>query len=172
MPSRVIGADSLSRQLKSLQVNVGSKEMRRAVNFAITPVLQQARVRAPRGKKPFKTYKGRIVAPGFLARSLQKKTRQSRDRSRAYAFVWAKPEAYYGKFVEQGHYKGARNKKTKRASRREGALSRKRLNQLGNNRTYQPPDPFLAPAFRSNRVTMLKRFSDKIRSDIQKAARK
>jgi len=99
----VLGIDELNKDFQRLDAAVGAKFMRSAAGYAFTPVLSSIKAQAPVSKKAHKTYKGRVVAPGFLKRSLKKVTRKSRDNSRAYAFVWAEKEAFYGfQFVVPG----------------------------------------------------------------------
>lgn len=99
----VQGAVELGKKLRHLKSAAQSRVMRTAANFAMTPVLQAARANAPVGDRPHKTYKGRTVAPGFLKRNVKKRSRLSRDKSRAYASVTAAGEAWYGSLLEKGY---------------------------------------------------------------------
>lgn len=103
MTETVIGYNVLNKQFDELEAAAQARILRSAIGFAATPVLTATKAQAPVSRKGFKTYKGRFVAPGFLKRSLKKVTRKSRNGSRAYAFIWAEPEAFYGfQFVIPG----------------------------------------------------------------------
>ena len=108
----------------------------------MTPVVREAKNRAPRGDRAHKTYRGRLVAPGFLSRNIKKKTFKSRSGSFASASVSASTEAFYGtQFVERG---------TK----------------------YNPAQKWLGPAFLSKKNDVLKRFNSRLRKKINDIAKK
>ena len=101
----VKGAKELERKLKRLSAAASGRVIRTAVNFAMTPALKDARANAPKGGVPHKTYKGRVVAPGFLSRSIKKKSKLARNKKTAWAWLQVDGEAFYGKFIEQGTIK-------------------------------------------------------------------
>ncbi len=106
------GFKELSKKLSSMGSAVGGKILRQSVGAAVTPVLKEARLNAPQGDRSHKTHKGRLVAPGFLSRSIKKKTFKSRDGRYASAVIGVKKEAFYGvQFVERGYTPTDRNKK-------------------------------------------------------------
>lgn len=82
---------------------MAAKALRSALMSATLPVVKEARARAPLGKLPHKTYKGRIVSPGFLARSLGRKSRVNRDGTGVSVSIGVRNEAFYGvQFLELG----------------------------------------------------------------------
>jgi hypothetical protein len=164
MQVTMLGGDDIAKQLDGLYRIANVNDMRAALNYAIDPVLQAARSMAPVGTKEFKTYKGRWVAPGFLKASLFKKSERSRDRTRAYAFVMLKPEAWYGKLVEQGYTR--RMKGDVKRSHRGGLSSR------GASGEHVAPRPFMKPAFEQNRQVMIDRNLEKLKGRIAKALAK
>lgn len=97
------GFNQLSRRLRALGERVGGKVLRQSVSSAVNPVVKEVRAAAPVGKRAHKTFKGRLVAPGFLSRSIRKRTWKSRDGRRASASIGVASEAFYGlQFVELG----------------------------------------------------------------------
>lgn len=103
MVSRIEGLKELSDQLSKLEKNAGGKALRSALFQSSLPVVKKARVNAPVGAVPHKTYKGRLVSPGFLSRNIARKSRLSKDRRTAFVFIGVKPEAFYGlQFLELG----------------------------------------------------------------------
>lgn len=136
----VKGMKELRNKLRALGPAAGGKALRNAASFAMTPVVQEARRRAPVGDQPHKTYKGRVVAPGFLSRNIKKKARMLRDKSTVFVHVGMAGEAWYGGLLEDG---------TK----------------------YMDANPWLEPAFEARKNEVLERFTDKLRQNIEKAAR-
>ena len=98
----VKGARELERKLQRLSAAASGRAIRTAVGFAMTPVLKEARSNAPIGTTSHKTHKGRVVAPGFLSRSIKKKTKLSRNKGSAFAWIQADSEAFYGRYTEKG----------------------------------------------------------------------
>ena len=172
MASQLIGAKELSRKLQKLEGAAAGKALRNAANFAVTPVLKAAESSAPYGDEGHNTYKGRFVAPGFLSRSIAKRSYLWKNRKGISVWVGMKPEAWYGGMIETGWRPGKRSKAIKSASRKVlGGLSRKALDSLGDTRGDVPAKPWLEPAFERNQSRVLKRFQEKLAKNIKKAAR-
>src|SRR6185295_11910097 len=92
----ITGLKALSSQLSELGAAAGGKALRAAALQATQPLIEQLRSSVPKGHKPHKTYKGRLVAPGFLSRSLKRVTRISKDRRTVRVMIGVKREAFYG----------------------------------------------------------------------------
>jgi len=102
--ARVIaGADVLRQQLESLKTNAARNALRFATRKAAEIVRTEAEARAPVGSVPHKTYKGRLVPPGFLSRSVKTAVTYSRDSGTVRAAIGPTAEAFYGtQFLEVG----------------------------------------------------------------------
>lgn len=102
--SSVEGLRELDAKLKELaDPKINSAVLRAGAVAGMRKVLARAKGMVPVGTKAHKTYKGRIVAPGFAARSLRVKGMVSRDRTRAFALLGVRPEAFYAvQFIELG----------------------------------------------------------------------
>lgn len=101
--AEIEGAKELSKKLAALGALAGGKALRSAVGAAATPIKKEAESNIPTGKKAHKTYKGRLVAPGFASRNIVKRTRLYRNRQTAVAVVGVRREAFYAvQFVELG----------------------------------------------------------------------
>ena len=136
------GFKELSRQLKELGRTVGGNALRSAANAALMPALRKARQTVPVGTVAHKTYKGRLVAPGFLRRSLKRSTKLGRNRNIVFARLGVKEEAFYGVvFLERG---------TSKIQKR----------------------PWLVPAFESTKDESLKLLSERLKKRIEAAAKK
>lgn len=140
--ARVSGLKELDKAISKLQPKFQRRVYRNAVNASLLPVMREAKASAPRGTEPHKTYKGRWVSPGFLARSVARKTIAKRDGSKFIGMVGVKPEAFYGTlFLELG------------------------TSQI-------PARPWLEPAFRRNKKTTQRLFRKKLWEQIRKQIRK
>lgn len=106
MPTQ--GFRELDAQLKSLADAVGPRRadrvLRAALRFGMKGGLKLAQAKAPvrREAEMRKTYKGRLVAPGFLSRNIQVAVTKVKN-GKARALMGPTNEAYYGtSFVERG----------------------------------------------------------------------
>lgn len=131
----------LAKQLRLLKKNVQGKALRAAARAAITPALERAKQAIPQGVDKHRTYKGRLVQPGFARKSIRAIVVVSRDKQKAEAILGVKAEAFYAvQFVELGTVKqGAR--------------------------------PWLRPAFAATQQQQIATLSDVLRSKIEEAAR-
>lgn len=104
----VEGLADLSRQLEQLEDAARGKALRGAALSASLPTFRAAQAGIPKGKVPHKTYKGRLVAPGFASRNIRRVTRLSRDGGTASVLIGVRREAFYAvQFLERGTSKMA-----------------------------------------------------------------
>lgn len=97
------GFAELDRQLAELGAAVTGSALRAAVRAGGNVVKKDAQARIPVGTEMHKTYKGRLVAPGFAKRSVRVVTKMSRDRQKASAAIGVRAEAFYAaQFLELG----------------------------------------------------------------------
>lgn len=137
---RVEGARELQSKIMELGKLEGGKVLRAATLMATTPVRAQARKNIPVGVDAHRTYKGRLVAPGFAKRNIARKAYLSYDKSTARALVGVNAEAFYAlQFVELGTSK-------------------------------QQKQPWLEPAFRATQHEQIDKFGDAVRAKILKIA--
>ncbi len=142
MAETVEGLRELQEKLRQFGPKIGGSILARAAGQAMQSVLKQAKASAPIGTEPHKTYKVRLVAPGFLSRNIGSKTFISKDKTFAKAMVGPKREAFYGTaFVERGTSKMA-------------------------------AQPFLVPAYEANRGAVLERFKVRLKAIIEREAKK
>jgi HK97 gp10 family phage protein len=143
MAAELIGVRELSKKLDELTLKVRGQVLRRAANAAVKPVLDAARGLIPVNKiqELHKTYKGRLVAPGFAQRSIAAKVSLSRDGRAVFARMGVRREAFYAvNFVELGTSKMA-------------------------------AQPWLRPAFERTRSQALARFAEVLKAQIDKVTR-
>lgn len=111
---------------------------------AALPALRAAQSRAPISDRDYlkKTYKGRYVAPGFLRRNIARKSILSRDKRFVKVMIGPKPEAFYGT----------------------------QFIEIGTSTI--PKQPWLEPAFKSQKTVMVQQLSARLKQLILKAAKK
>lgn len=143
MSTRTIaGADELRKSLESLKTNVARSALRHASKKAAVVVERAAEARAPVGDMPHKTYKGRLVAPGFLARSIHVAVRYLSRKGAVLARIGPAKEAFYGtQFVELGTSK-------------------------------MPARPWLVPAYEESRTEVESTFIHELRRAIVRAIKR
>jgi HK97 gp10 family phage protein len=97
------GVGELSKQLDALGKLDDGKAIRAAVRAGMKPAFKAAQQNIPVGTVAHRTYKGRLVGPGFAKRSLVIVTTLSKDGQKASAILGVKAEAFYAiQFVEMG----------------------------------------------------------------------
>lgn len=138
----VIGVEELSRALKALDPRKQVNAIRAATRAAVKPTQNIAKTLVPRGTRAHKTYKGRLVAPGFASRNINVNTRVSRDKFRISATVGTNKEAFY---VRQ-------------------------FTEIGTR--FQSPQPWLRPAYESTKGEMERIFRSALREKIIAQAKK
>lgn len=132
------GVAELEKKLKALGQVASVPILRAAVRAGIKPVKARAEELIPVGSEAHRTYKGRLVAPGFAKRSLRTVTRASPDGRKVSAAVGVRKEAFYAAlFVE-----------------------------LGTARTRA--QPFLRPALEQTKSEQERAFAEKLKERIDK----
>jgi HK97 gp10 family phage protein len=98
----VSGDKELKLKLRKLRKDT-AKTMRPAIRRALRPVVERAKVSIPVGDIEHKTYRGRIVAPGFSSRNIRIVIRADRKTGGLKGMVGVSAEAFYAlQFVELG----------------------------------------------------------------------
>lgn len=102
------GVAGLMMQLEELGKLEDGKALRAAVRAGIKPATNRAKAMIPQGIDAHRTYKGRLVSPGFAKRSIRAVTSVSKDKQKASAALGVRSEAFYAvQFVELGTSKMA-----------------------------------------------------------------
>jgi len=136
------GVADLMAKLRALQLLDDGKALRAGARAASKVVVDAATARAPVGKVAHKTYKGRMVLPGFTKRSVRFVTQISGDKQKVSASVGVRAEAFYSlSFVEVGTSK-------------------------------MPARPWLRPAFESTLQQQTDAMADALRKFIERTIKK
>lgn len=95
------GLAELDRKLGELSQDLQVKALKSAAGSAVLPAVNAMKLAAPVGTVAHRTYKGRLVAPGFLKRSIRRRVRI--ENGKVVVTIGVRAEAYYGVlFVEKG----------------------------------------------------------------------
>jgi HK97 gp10 family phage protein len=155
--TQIHGFEKLTKQLSAMGMAVGKKTLRAAAMQAMLPALRTAQRNAPVGAPPYesrtserrdgdpyptKTYKGRYKTPGFAKRNVARKAIVSKDGRSVQILLGVKPEAFYAV----------------------------QFIELGYGKV--PRRPWLEPAFRSSLPAVDRRFKERLKALIDKAAKK
>lgn len=99
----VAGISELAAKLADLGRLDEGKGLRAAVRNGIKPIFDQAKTNIPKSPDAAKTFKGRLVGPGFASRNIRTITQVKLDQGYARGSVGVRSEAYYAvDFVERG----------------------------------------------------------------------
>ncbi|MFW0776208.1 MAG: HK97 gp10 family phage protein [Rickettsiales bacterium] len=169
MAGKVVDAEEVKRAFDRAARATQVKILRRALGKALRPTAKRLRAATPAGSRSHRTYKGRLVAPGFLRRNISTTTRAGRDKNRASGTIRPASEAWYGSLLEHGWRPGKRAKKVKAASRKFGSLSDAKLDSLGDKRKKVQGNNWWSNAYQGEEEKIIKRFEDFIFDEILKA---
>ena len=102
MSSGLEGVADLDRKLGNLSLVAQGRALRSAIRAGIRPAERRWKATIVRGSKAHRTYRGRLVGPGFSSRSIRVITVLSPDKQKAAAVMGLRREAFYGvQFVER-----------------------------------------------------------------------
>lgn len=92
----LLGFEELGRKLQSLKAETAVKVVRSAMMSATLPTVRAMQAAAPKGSEAHRTYKGRLVAPGYLSRNVKRKVKVYDKYGRVSLRIGVAPEAFYG----------------------------------------------------------------------------
>lgn len=97
------GMKDLADKLAMLGTTLGGKTLRQSLMNATTPLVKKIKLAVPVGTEIHKTYKGNIVSPGFLKRSIKRVSRFNKRFGSASVRIGVRREAFYGiNFLDRG----------------------------------------------------------------------
>lgn len=100
---KVDGLAALSAQLAALGKLDDGKALRAAAKAGVKPIFDQAKANIPKSQEAARTYKGRLVGPGFASRNIRTISQLKQSQGIARASVGVRAEANYAvDFVERG----------------------------------------------------------------------
>ena len=174
MANEVTGFKELERKLLKLsrQLDVKTGKQLRSVLFkATTPVLRQMKAKIPVGTEAHRTYKGRIVAPGFAKSSFKRLTgKKYLNQGKLSIAMGVAAEAYYAiQFYDLGPYT---------VTRRRQSTNIKAKGHFGNQRRHikiKPytlkKHPFFVGTFTANEKQMIRDMKTQLQDIVYKLAK-
>jgi len=99
---QITGFDEIYAQLKAMGPAVGGQALRQATFAASLPALRQVQISAPVGTRAHRSYKKRLVLPGFLKAHIRRMSFLSHSRTQATVLIGPSQSAFYAKFIELG----------------------------------------------------------------------
>jgi len=91
----------LLKKLDRIESATAIKALRSAALLSTTPAIKAMKLAIPVGKDTHRTYKGRLVAPGFAKRSIKRVAKI--EKGKLVVRIGVKAEAFYAvQFVERG----------------------------------------------------------------------
>lgn len=142
MATGLEGVAALTKKLIEMKGALAARELRGVAKTAIEEAEHLARSRIPQGTEPHKTYRGRLVSPGFAVSTLHVETYIDKRTGSAVAALGTSREAFYATlFVE-----------------------------LGTANT--PAQPWLRPAFEESEDPMLRLIASDLRARVEKIAKR
>lgn len=142
MASQLEGVRELTGQLTELGAKLATRELRGTVKTALGEAEHKARARMPQGSEPHKTYRGRLVSPGFALSTLHIEVSLNKRTGAVVATLGVGREAFYVvQFVELGT-------------------------------ADMPAQPWLRPSFEESEDAMLRSIADELRQRIEKIAKR
>lgn len=136
--SRLEGVPELTAALNGFGVKVTARELRGTAKSALEIAEHRARANMPQGTEPHKTYRGRLVSPGYALSTLHIETKLDKRTGSAVASLGVGREAFYAvQFVELGT-------------------------------AHSPAQPWLRPAFTESEDEMLKAIATQLKERIER----
>ena len=112
--SEILGIQALTKKLEELDAKTGTATLRKVGRAAVKPTVAEMKSKIPVGQVPHRTYKGRLVAPGFASRSLTVKSKINRKTGTASTIIGVLAEAFY---VVQFYDRGSLDNETSKGSK-------------------------------------------------------
>lgn len=104
MTDNVDGYDAIAGKLRRLDRKLGVRLINSELRKATTPTQRKMRAAAPVGRVLHKSYRGRLLAPGYLKRSLKRRVKRVRKTGNQAVDFGVTREGYYAKFYAEGPY--------------------------------------------------------------------
>lgn len=98
----ITGFEELARNLRKLDAATNVRVVRQSASAAVTPAMRRIRAAAPEGSKAHRTYKGRLVAPGFTKRNVKKRSMVDKATGLVTVKIGVAKEAFYALFYDVG----------------------------------------------------------------------
>jgi len=157
--SKIEGIENALKQFAKLETGLATKTVRSASMQSTTPIFRKMKAKIPVGSKAHKTYRKRLVGPGFAKRSLKRRSRVLRN-GRVLVTIGVINEAFY---AINFHDQGVKNISTRRIKGKRGKQSIKPYDI--------PARHWFKRVFEQGQNAMTKQFSNVFRKKIDQVTR-
>jgi len=163
MTETLFGLEALTKQLSELETQLSGRVLKNAVKSALLPAEKAMKLAVPVGKKAHRTYKGNLVSPGFLKRSIRRRVYIDRRNGKVVGIIGVKAEAFYGvHFLDDGITVTKRRTRTKSGKRKKVQVKPYRI--TGKS--------WFVKSFIMNRSNIEQRLKEQLQKGIKKALQK
>lgn len=159
------------KKMDLLSVKLNLSVMGKALRKAARPTLNKMKSLAPKGTKGHRTYKGRLVGPGFASRNIKMRTRSNKAGGfTAVEFGTTKEAFYIINFYDQGPTTiSSRRVPTGGTIGRRGG--RRQLKRIPIKPYTLKCRPWFESTFKSDRQRLENDFAAAMRIEIDKVAK-
>lgn len=171
MASELIGVKELTKKINQLDTKLAVKTLRSVLFKATTPVVRQMKAQVPVGTQAHRTYKGRLVSPGFSKRSIKRVTgKRFLSQGKLSIAIGVKAEDFYSiRFYDQGpHTISKRRQQT--GAKLSGHVGTRRRHANIKPYTLQRR-PWFQSVFIRNESQMLTSIKNNLNDAVEKIAR-
>ena len=170
MASELEGVKELLAKLNRLDARTVAKAQRSILFKATTPVVRQMKAQVPVGTEAHRTYKGRLVAPGFTKRSIKRLTGTKHlNRGLLSIAIGVRAEGWYSFLYDQGPYTIAKRRQSTNI-KAEGHFGNARRHINIKPYTLRK-HPWMQNVFIRNSSNMLTAIKNNLNDAVEKIAR-
>ena len=169
--SALRGIRELNQKLSKLSRAVGIRTLGAALNKSVLPVKRQMKSRIPVGSEPHRTYRKRLVSPGFAKRSIKHvRGRKFINKGKLSVAIGVKKEAFYAiNLLDQGPHTITRRRQQTNIKAR-GHVGYRRRNAATKPYTLRRR-PWFQYTFIANRNAMVNSFRGNLKVAIERAVK-
>jgi len=171
MANELIGVKELNAKLGRLDRATGIKTLRSSLFKATTPVVRIMKSRIPVGTKAHRTYRKRLVSPGFARRSIKRLTgKKYVNQGKLSIAIGVKAEAFYViNMLDQGPHTVTRRRQ-QTSTKARGHSGYQRRNATINSYVIRK-QPWFESSFIAGERLMIGSFKNDLSAAILKAVR-
>jgi len=168
--SSLIGVKELNRKLERLDRATGIKTLRAAIFKSTGPVFRLMKATVPVGSEMHRTYRKRLVSPGFAKRSIRRiMGKKYINQGKLSIAIGVRKEAFYAIMLDQGPHT---------ISRRRQQTNIKARGHVGYRRRHIKMKPYVLrkrpwfeTIFIASERKMVNSFRDNLKVAIEKAVK-
>ncbi len=171
MANELVGAKELTQKLNKLDNSLRVKSFRSVLFKATTPVVQQMKAKMPVGTEAHRTYRKRLVSPGFSKRSIRRLTgKKYLNQGKLSIAIGVRAEAFYAvRFYDQGPY--TISKKRQQTNQKLSGHVGYRRRKINIKPYTLQRVPWFQSVFIANEGVMLSNIKNNLIAEVNKAVK-